>query len=149
MKTTNPLDAARIDLLLSELRLPAIKLTWAKLAEQSDKEGWPAARFLAALAEHEIAKRNRRRSERRLAQGELRLPVRSRHATVRARSHRARDYEEGRECRSGAARRGPCDLLQNVAGSRCIQASPRESGSGRRLSSCAGIDRETSPAPDR
>jgi len=27
MKTTNPLDAARIDLLLSELRLPAIKLT--------------------------------------------------------------------------------------------------------------------------
>ena len=39
MKTTNPLDAARIELLLSELRLPAIKLTWAKLAEQSDKEG--------------------------------------------------------------------------------------------------------------
>ena len=34
MKTTNPLDAARIELLLSELRLPAIKLTWAKLAEQ-------------------------------------------------------------------------------------------------------------------
>ena len=26
MKTTNPLDAARIELLLSELRLPAIKL---------------------------------------------------------------------------------------------------------------------------
>ena len=42
MKTTNPLDAALIELLLSELRLPAIKLTWAKLAEQSDKEGWPA-----------------------------------------------------------------------------------------------------------
>jgi len=28
---------------------------WAKLGEQSDKEGWPPARFLAALAEHEIA----------------------------------------------------------------------------------------------
>ena len=39
MKTTNPLDAARIELLLSELCLPAIKLTWAKLAEQSDKAG--------------------------------------------------------------------------------------------------------------
>src|SRR5215471_12972346 len=73
MKTSNPLDAARIELLLSELRLPAIKLTWAKLAEQSDKEGWPAARFLAALAEHELAERGRRRIERHLA--EARLPV--------------------------------------------------------------------------
>src|SRR6516162_6418760 len=68
MKTTNPLDAARIELLLSELRLPAINLIWAKLAEQSDKEGWPAARFLAALAEHEIAERNRRRIEPHLAE---------------------------------------------------------------------------------
>ena len=58
---------------LSELRLPAIKLMWAKFAEQADKEGWPAARFLAALAEHEIADRSRRRIERHLA--EARLPV--------------------------------------------------------------------------
>ena len=69
----NPVDAARIELLLSDLRLPAIKLMWAKFAEQSDKEGWPAARFLAALAEHEIADRGRRRIERHLA--EARLPV--------------------------------------------------------------------------
>ena len=55
MKKTNPVDAARIELMLSDLRLPAIKSMWAKLAEQSDKEGWPAARFLAALAELEIA----------------------------------------------------------------------------------------------
>jgi DNA replication protein DnaC len=73
MKATNPLDAARIELLLSELRLPAIKLMWPKLAEQSDKEGWPAARFLAALAELEIAERGRRRIERHFA--EARLPV--------------------------------------------------------------------------
>src|SRR2546430_17250794 len=73
MKTTNPGDAARIELLLSDLRLPAIKLMWAKFAEQSDKEAWPAARFLAALAEHEIADRGRRRIERHLA--EARLPV--------------------------------------------------------------------------
>src|SRR5438309_6417348 len=73
MKTTNPIDDARIELLLSDLRLPAIKLMWPKLAEQSDKEGWPAARFLAALAEHEIADRGRRRIERHLA--EARLPV--------------------------------------------------------------------------
>ena len=73
MKTTNPVDAARVELLLADLRLPAIKLIWAKFAEQSDKEGWPAARFLAALAEHEIADRGRRRIERHLA--EARLPV--------------------------------------------------------------------------
>ena len=42
MTTTNPVDAARIELMLSDLRLPAIKSMWAKLAEQSDKEGWPA-----------------------------------------------------------------------------------------------------------
>jgi DNA replication protein DnaC len=73
MKTTRAVDAARIELLLSELRLPAFKSMWAALAEQSDKEGWPAARFLAALAEHEIADRGRRRIERHLA--EARLPA--------------------------------------------------------------------------
>src|SRR5246500_2194391 len=59
MRTTDPGDAARIELLLAELRLPAIKLVWASLAAQADKEGWPAGRFLAALAEHEIAERSR------------------------------------------------------------------------------------------
>jgi DNA replication protein DnaC len=73
MTTTNTVDAARVELLLSELRLPGIKLMWAKLAEQSDKEGWPAARFLTTLAEHEMAERGRRRIERHLA--EARLPA--------------------------------------------------------------------------
>jgi DNA replication protein DnaC len=50
-----------------------MKLMWAEFAEQSDKEGWPAARFLAALAEHEVADRGRRRIERHLA--EARLPI--------------------------------------------------------------------------
>jgi len=72
MKATDPIDAARVALLLAELRLPAVKLVWADLAAQADKEGWPAARFLAALAEHEIAERARRRIERHLA--EARLP---------------------------------------------------------------------------
>src|SRR6478609_6915159 len=67
------IDAARLELLLTELRLPGFKLMWAKLAEQSDKEGWPAARFLAALAEHECADRARRRIERHMA--EARLPA--------------------------------------------------------------------------
>jgi DNA replication protein DnaC len=46
---------------------------WSDLAARADKEGWPAARFLAALAEHEMAERARRRIERHLE--EARLPV--------------------------------------------------------------------------
>jgi DNA replication protein DnaC len=71
--TNNTVDAARVELLLNELRLPSMRLRWAKLAEQSDKEGWPAARFLATLVEHEVADRSCRRIERHLA--EARLPA--------------------------------------------------------------------------
>ena len=71
MTSINAIDAARVELLLSELRLPAIKLMWAALAARADKEDWPAARFLAALAEHEIADRGRRRIERHLASARL------------------------------------------------------------------------------
>jgi DNA replication protein DnaC len=73
MNTANTVDTARLNLLLNELRLPAIKLLWPQFAEQSDKEGWPAARFLASIAEHEIAERGRRRIERHLV--EARLPA--------------------------------------------------------------------------
>lgn len=65
-------DTARLPLLLHELRLPAIARLWSDLATRADKEGWPAARFLSALAELEIAERARRRIERHLA--EARLP---------------------------------------------------------------------------
>jgi DNA replication protein DnaC len=71
MKTTDPIDAARLALLLAELRLPAVKQAWADLAAQADKEGWPAARFLVVLAEHEMAERSRRRIERHLAEAKL------------------------------------------------------------------------------
>ena len=66
--TTNIVDDARVERLLNELRLPSIRLMWAKLGEQSDKEGWPAARFLAVLAGHEMADRGRRHFERHLTQ---------------------------------------------------------------------------------
>jgi DNA replication protein DnaC len=72
MKAADPIDTARVELLLAELRLPAVKQIWPSLAAQADKEGWPAARFLAVLAEHEMAERGRRRIERHLA--EARLP---------------------------------------------------------------------------
>ena len=71
MKTNSTIDTAKLGILLNELRLPAIKLIWPKFAEQADKEGWPAARFLIAIAEHELAERDRRRIERHLAEAHL------------------------------------------------------------------------------
>lgn len=63
----NPaVDTQRLAFILNELRLPAIKQAWLQFAERADKEAWPATRFLAALAEHEIAERDRRRIERHL-----------------------------------------------------------------------------------
>jgi len=65
------IDPTRLSLLLNELRLPAIKHLWPQFAERSDKEGWPAARLLIALAEHEVAERDRRRIERHLGEAKL------------------------------------------------------------------------------
>jgi hypothetical protein len=64
-------DTTRLPLLPHELRLPAIARLWPEFAERADKEGWPAARFLSALAELEIAERVRRRTERNLAEARL------------------------------------------------------------------------------
>ena len=72
MKANDKVNAARVDLLLSELRLSGMKLVWSALAATADKEGWPAACFLAALAEQELADRGQRRFARHLA--EARLP---------------------------------------------------------------------------
>jgi DNA replication protein DnaC len=68
---TQSIDSARLTLILNDLRLPAIKQGWSAFAERADREGWPAARFLAALAEHEVAERDRRRIERHLADARL------------------------------------------------------------------------------
>ena len=49
----------------------AARKSWGDFAARADKEGWPAARLLTALAEHEIAERDRRRTERHLAEAKL------------------------------------------------------------------------------
>jgi DNA replication protein DnaC len=72
MSTPAAIDTAALNLMLSELRLPTIKALWPQFTAQADREGWPAARLLTALTEHEIADRARRRFQRRL--GEARLP---------------------------------------------------------------------------
>ena len=71
MSADPAIDAQRLSLMLNELRLPAIKHIWGDFAARADKEGWPAARFLAALAEHEIAERDQRRMERHLKEAHL------------------------------------------------------------------------------
>ncbi len=72
MNAPTTIDAGRLALMLGELRLPSMKAVWADIAAHADKEGWPAARFLGILAEHELAERDRRRIERHLV--EARLP---------------------------------------------------------------------------
>jgi DNA replication protein DnaC len=63
-KTTIAVDAARLPILLTELRLPTFARLWPSLAETADAHSWPAGRFLAALAEHEVAERLQRRIAR-------------------------------------------------------------------------------------
>ena len=71
MSNSTSIDAARLTLLLNDLRLPAIKVLWPEFAKRADTESWPAARFLAAMAEHEIAERDRRRIARHLNDARL------------------------------------------------------------------------------
>jgi len=68
---SSPVDAAKLPVMLSSLRLPSINRLWQQIAEQADGEGWGAARFLATLCEHEIADRHQRRIARHLAQSGL------------------------------------------------------------------------------
>ncbi len=64
-------EPGRNALMLTELRLPTIGRLWSALAERSDKEGWPADRFLGSLLEHELAERGKRRIERHRAESQL------------------------------------------------------------------------------
>ena len=63
----------RTALMLNELHLPTIKRLWPEFAERSDKEAWPAGRFLDGLLEHELAERAKRRIERHRAESQLDL----------------------------------------------------------------------------
>lgn len=62
------LHPGRLQLMLTELRLPTIKRLASDLCAQSDHEGWPAQRLLEALLEHEIAEREARRIDRHRAE---------------------------------------------------------------------------------
>lgn len=71
MSTAVTVDTARLPLLLSDLRLPTVARLWPEFADRADREGWPAARLLAALAELEVADRAQRRIQRHLQDARL------------------------------------------------------------------------------
>ena len=64
-------DPPQLDLLLKQLRLPTMRTLWRSFTERADREGWPSARLLAALASHEVTDRERRRFERHRAEAKL------------------------------------------------------------------------------
>jgi len=49
---TTSAEAARLPIMLTDLRLPTVKRMWETLAAQSDREGWRAEKLLAMLFEH-------------------------------------------------------------------------------------------------
>jgi DNA replication protein DnaC len=65
------IDVHALPTMLTALRLPSFHRHWQAFAERADQEGWPAARFLAALAEIELAERDTRRIRRHLLEANL------------------------------------------------------------------------------
>jgi DNA replication protein DnaC len=65
------IDVHALPAMLTALRLPSFHRHWQAFAERADKEGWPAAQFLAALAEIELAERDTRRIRRHLLEANL------------------------------------------------------------------------------
>lgn len=64
-------DDAEVDRLLKELRMPTMKDMWRPFADRARREGWSHDRYLAQLAEQELADRARRRFERHRAEAKL------------------------------------------------------------------------------
>ena len=69
--TGTTIAAGRLDLILTDLRLPTVRRLAAELCAQSDREGWPGQRLLEALLEHEMAEREARRIDRHRAESGL------------------------------------------------------------------------------
>jgi DNA replication protein DnaC len=64
-------DAARLPILLTELRLPTLKRMWEAISAQSDREGWSATRLLSTLFDLEMAERAQRRLARHRDESQL------------------------------------------------------------------------------
>ena len=62
---------AAVPMMLTELRLPTLRMHWERVAESANHEGWPAERFLSTLLEMEMAERELRRIERHRSASQL------------------------------------------------------------------------------
>jgi DNA replication protein DnaC len=69
--STVSVDTAKLPFMLTSLRLPTFARLWPELTQRADREGWPAARLLAVLAEIEMAERVQRRIQRNLTEAGL------------------------------------------------------------------------------
>ncbi|MDZ7875401.1 MAG: IS21-like element helper ATPase IstB [Rhizobium sp.] len=69
--STVSVDTAKLPFMLTSLRLPTFARLWPELTRRADREGWPAARLLAVLAEIEMAERVQRRIQRNLTEAGL------------------------------------------------------------------------------
>jgi DNA replication protein DnaC len=69
--TSAEADSAVLPTLLTALHLPSIGRHWRRMTEIADREGWPAAKLLAALVEIELADRSTRRIQRHRAESGL------------------------------------------------------------------------------
>ena len=74
MSTPQAVDAARLSLLLNELRLPAIKTVWPQFAEQADKEGSRPAAVASSSPVRRTRTRRTRPTPHRASLVEARLP---------------------------------------------------------------------------
>jgi DNA replication protein DnaC len=64
-------DVHTLPAMLTALRLPSFQAHWQVIAARADTESWQAARFLAVLADYELAERETRRIQRHLAASQL------------------------------------------------------------------------------
>jgi DNA replication protein DnaC len=64
-------DVHTLPAMLTALRLPSFQAHWQDIAARADTESWQAARFLAVLADYELAERETRRIQRHLAASQL------------------------------------------------------------------------------
>lgn len=68
---TATVEAAKLPVLLTALRLPTVARLWPEFCARADTEGWPAERLLAALCELELSEREQRRIQRHLVTAKL------------------------------------------------------------------------------
>ena len=68
---TATVEAAKLPVLLTALRLPTVARLWPEFCARADTEGWPAERLLAALCELELSEREQRRIQRHLVAAKL------------------------------------------------------------------------------